>query len=353
MKIMEGEYKGIYRAYVARNTDPLEMGRVQVRIPFLHGIVGNDFSAIKDKDLPYAMPCFPVASYDSGMCLIPEVGSIVFVFFENGNCDEPVYFGQCYGKADEESIKTYGYPSSKIFRNSKGKKQKRATIDEIPQNVYKNGKVNRFILYKSTKGQSIEINDNDGEESFNIYDRDGQTFSMSAPESRARSSKGLYNRGVFTVLKEKFTKKIYKTAIIVLKALSGSKLRFVSNESHYKTDLICVYKDLEAGISMFIGNAESTSMGNSFNIEDLKGEEGDTTADSSKSSRLLIFYGNSKIEVKENSISLESETIDLNANTINLKASTINTSSKIKVSDALNINNIEGFSDKDEESKIK
>ena len=81
MKIMEGEFKGIYRAYVARNTDPLEMGRVQVRIPFLHGIVGNDFSAIKDKDLPYAMPCFPVASYDSGMCLIPEVGSIVFVFF--------------------------------------------------------------------------------------------------------------------------------------------------------------------------------------------------------------------------------------------------------------------------------
>ena len=333
MKIMEGEYKGIYRAYVARNTDPLEMGRVQVRIPFLHGIVGNDFSAIKDKDLPYAMPCFPVASYDSGMCLIPEVGSIVFVFFEKG-----------YGKADEESIKTYGYPSSKIFRNSKGKKQKRATIDEIPQNVYKNGKVNRFILYKSTKGQSIEINDNDGEESFNIYDRDGQTFSMSAPESRARSSKGLYNRGVFTVLKEKFTKKIYKTAIIVLKALSGSKLRFVSNESHSKTDLICVYKDLEAGISIFIENTESSSEDSDFDIEDLKGEEGETNAKSSKSSRLLIFYGDSKIEVKEKSISLESDTINLNAKTINT-SSTIKVSSKLK--------DLKDFKDKEEESKIK
>ena len=344
MKIMEGEYKGIYRAYVARNTDPLEMGRVQVRIPFLHGIVGNDFSAIKDKDLPYAMPCFPVASYDSGMCLIPEVGSIVFVFFENGNCDEPVYFGQCYGKADEESIKTYGYPSSKIFRNSKGKKQKRATIDEIPQNVYKNGKVNRFILYKSTKGQSIEINDNDGEESFNIYDRDGQTLSMSAPESRARSSKGLYNRGVFTVLHDKFTKKIYKTAVIILKALSGSKLRFVTNEDYSKTDLICVYKDLEAGISIFIENTESSSEDSDFDIEDLKGEEGETNAKSSKSSRLLIFYGDSKIEVKEKSISLESDTINLNAKTINT-TSTIKVTSKIK--------KLKDFKDKDEESKIK
>lgn len=344
MKIMEGEYKGIYRAYVARNTDPLEMGRVQVRIPFLHGIIGNDFSAIKDKDLPYAMPCFPVASYDSGMCLIPEVGSIVFVFFENGNCDEPVYFGQCYGKADEESIKTYGYPSSKIFRNSKGKKQKRATIDEIPQNVYKNGKVNRFILYKSTKGQSIEINDNDGEESFNIYDRDGQTFSMSSPESRARSSKGLYNRRLFTVLHDKFTKKIYKTAVIILKALSGSKLRFVSNEDYSKTDLTCIYKDLEAGISIFIENTESSSEDSDFDIEDLKGEEGETNAKSSKSSRLLIFYGDSKIEVKEKSISLESDTINLNAKTIN-------TSSKIKVSSKLK--DLKDFKDKDEESKIK
>ena len=324
MKLMEGEFNGIYRAYVARNKDPLEMGRVQVRIPFLHGIIGNDFSAIKDKDLPYAMPCFPVASFDSGMCLIPEVGSIVFVFFENGDCDEPVYFGQCYGKADGESLKKYGYPSSKMFRNSRGKKQKRTTIDEIPQNVYKDGKVNRFILYKSTKGQSIEINDNDEEESFNIYDRCGQTFSMSSPESRSRSSKGLYNRGLFTILKEKFERKIFKTALIVLKSLSGSKLRFISKEDCSKTDLTCVYKDEVSGVSISIG------------LDD----------------RLLIFYGNQKIEINNRGVNIDTSTFNVNADTINLNGGAINSSSEIFVGSASGCS-VSNFTDNNEEEKIK
>lgn len=324
MEQMKGEFNGIYRAYVAGNKDPYEMGRIQIRVPFLHGIIGNDFTAVADKDLPYAMPCFPSASYDSGSFLVPEVGSIVFVFFENGDCDEPIYFGQCYGKADDETIKYYGYPDSNIYKDSKGKKQKRACIDETPSNVYKNGIINRFILWKSPKGQSIEINDNDEEESINIYDRNGQTFSMSSPETSKVSAHGMRNRGVFSVLKEKFTRSVNKTSIIILKALSGSKLRFVSNRTNSKTDLICVYNDEKAGVSISIGSGN----------------------------RVLVFFGDSKFEIKEGSVNVDTSTFNVNAGTINLDAGSINSSSKIHVGGA-SASSVSSYRDSNEESKIK
>lgn len=319
MREIKGQYTSIYRAYVASNEDPLEIGRIQVRVPFLHGTQGLG-TYIPDKNLPYATPCYPLASYDSGMCLVPEVGSVVFVMFENGEERSPVYFGQCYGIADQVTVKSYGYPNSEIFRDSEGMNEKRACIDETPRGAYKNGKLHRQILFKSIKGQSIEICDEDERESFNIYDRQGQVFSMSSPRTSADSAYGVYNRGIFSVLKEKFTDVIKKPCILIWKALSGSKLRFISDTSKSTADLLCVYKDKKSGISIDIG----------------------------EDNRLLIHYQDSLLEMTKDSVSIQSDTLNIKTNKFNINSEEVLTSSVIKVGSETEVS-VSPFSDKGEE----
>lgn len=323
MKRLVGDYTGIYRAYVASNEDPLELGRIRIRVPFLHGIEGT-MSYILDRCLPFATPCFPSASADSGMFLVPEVGSTVLVMFEDGDKEKPVYLGQCYGKADDETVKSYGYPNSDIYVNSEGLKEKRASVDEVPLNAYKNGKINRHILYKSSKGQSIEINENDEQESFNIFDRLGQVFSMSSPETASNNAYGVYNRGIFSVLKELFTRPIERVAILILKSLSGSKLRFVSHNDYSKTDLVTVYQDSTAGISVNIG----------------------------KDNRLLIFYQDSKLEFTRNSINIDVENLNINSSKVNINSDEVLSSANIKVGHSTS-KAVGGFEDYQEENEIE
>lgn len=303
MRQVQGDYIGVYRAYVTSNKDPLEIGRVQVRVPFMHGVPGTNMKYIRDENLPYATPCFPSASYDSGTFMIPEVGSIVFVLFEDGDSHKPIYLGQCLGKADDNTVKMYGYPDSDMFKESDGLRQKRAIFDETIPGVYNKGIPRKTVVYKSSKGQSIEINDNDEQENIAIYDRLGQVFLMSAPDTKLNSAYGVLNRGLFSVLKNKFSRVIEKTCLIILKSLSGSKLRFVSNSKYSSLDLLNVYRDDVSGISVNIG----------------------------RDNRLLVFYKDTKLELSEDSITLNSDNINIVSKEVNISSDVIHSSSEISI----------------------
>jgi hypothetical protein len=69
---------GKYRATVVDNNDPQGLGRIRVKCPKALG------SAISS----WAMSCFP-----PGFFSIPEVGELVFVEFEEGDIDMPVWTG--------------------------------------------------------------------------------------------------------------------------------------------------------------------------------------------------------------------------------------------------------------------
>jgi hypothetical protein len=70
-------FNGIYRGTAVNTTDPMMQGRIQVSIPS----VVSGISA-------WAMPCRPVNSSD-----VPQIGSAVWVMFENGNAQYPVWMG--------------------------------------------------------------------------------------------------------------------------------------------------------------------------------------------------------------------------------------------------------------------
>jgi hypothetical protein len=71
-------YCGVYRGIVASNDDPLGKMRLKMRIP---EIFGTDIS-------PWASPCV-----SCGSTAVPHVGDTVWILFEGGRRDYPVWIG--------------------------------------------------------------------------------------------------------------------------------------------------------------------------------------------------------------------------------------------------------------------
>jgi hypothetical protein len=87
----EQKYLGKFRGTVVQNVDPLRMGRLQVSVPDVSGIAPSS----------WAMPCVPVAGIEMGMYLIPAIGSGVWVEFEHGDPDYPIWVGCWWGSTAE------------------------------------------------------------------------------------------------------------------------------------------------------------------------------------------------------------------------------------------------------------
>ena len=74
---------GKYRGVVTDNQDPMGVGRLQVQVP---AVLGTDAVA-------WAEPCVPYAGAGIGLYAMPPVGTAVWVEFEAGNPDLPIWVG--------------------------------------------------------------------------------------------------------------------------------------------------------------------------------------------------------------------------------------------------------------------
>ena len=84
-------YYGKYRATVAVNLDPENRGRIIAIVPDVQGLVPTTF----------ALPCVPVAGKGSGTFFVPEVGAAVWIEFEQGDPDYPIWTGGFWGVTAE------------------------------------------------------------------------------------------------------------------------------------------------------------------------------------------------------------------------------------------------------------
>lgn len=84
-------YYGKYRGTVVNSIDPLLMGRIQAIVPDVLGLIPSS----------WAMPCAPVAGINMGMLHVPPIGSGVWIEFERGDPDYPIWVGGYWGSAAE------------------------------------------------------------------------------------------------------------------------------------------------------------------------------------------------------------------------------------------------------------
>lgn len=81
---------GKYRGRVENNVDPFGQGRLQVSVAAVLG----------DASMAWAMPCVPYAGPGVGLFLIPPTGAQVWVEFEGGDPDYPIWVGGFWGQGE-------------------------------------------------------------------------------------------------------------------------------------------------------------------------------------------------------------------------------------------------------------
>lgn len=81
------QFFGKYRGKVVNNIDPMQLARVQVSVPAVLG----------EGRLSWAMPSVPYAGAGVGFFAIPPVDASVWVEFEGGDTDYPIWSGCFWG----------------------------------------------------------------------------------------------------------------------------------------------------------------------------------------------------------------------------------------------------------------
>lgn len=91
---------GKYRGTVVNNVDPLQIGRIQAMVPDLAGFIPGS----------WAMPCVPAAGINTGFFTLPMMGAGVWIEFERGDPDYPVWVGGYWGSAAEVPLMAHTVP---------------------------------------------------------------------------------------------------------------------------------------------------------------------------------------------------------------------------------------------------
>ena len=135
-------YCGKYRGTVLQNVDPEQRGRIQAVVPDVAGLLPSS----------WAMPCVPIAGKQSGSWVVPQIGAGVWIEFEQGDPDYPIWTGGFWGLAAEvPALALAGNPASPSIVLQSGL-QNALVISDVPGPT-------GGILLKSTTGAMILVND--------------------------------------------------------------------------------------------------------------------------------------------------------------------------------------------------
>jgi hypothetical protein len=139
-------YYGKYRGQVIANVDPEQLGRILVLIPDVLGLSPST----------WAMPCVPAAGIQSGCFIVPPIGSQVWMEFEQGDPDYPIWTGGFWGTVAEVPALAIAPPAVPPGQNIVLQTTAQNTLilsDSVPT-PFTGG-----IVLKSTTGAMIVVND--------------------------------------------------------------------------------------------------------------------------------------------------------------------------------------------------
>jgi uncharacterized protein involved in type VI secretion and phage assembly len=154
------KYYGKYRGTVLNNIDPMQMGRIMVQVADVSNVIPST----------WAMPCVPFAGIQSGVFVVPAIGSGVWIEFEHGDRDYPIWTGGYWGSAAEvPALALAGVPGlqSIVIQTTT---QNTLMISDTPGPT-------GGILLKTATGAMIAIN----ETGITISNGQGATILMNGP----------------------------------------------------------------------------------------------------------------------------------------------------------------------------
>jgi uncharacterized protein involved in type VI secretion and phage assembly len=166
------KYYGKYRGTVVQNVDPEQRGRIMALVPDVSNVIPTT----------WATACVPLAGKSMGTYVVPQIGAGVWIEYEQGDPDYPIWAGGFWGVAAEvPPLALAGNPVSPSIVLQTGL-QNTIILSDVPGPT-------GGIMLKSSTGAMILVNDL----GITISNGKGATIVMNGPSVTI-------NNGALTVL---------------------------------------------------------------------------------------------------------------------------------------------------------
>jgi uncharacterized protein involved in type VI secretion and phage assembly len=154
-------YYGKYRAIVMNNIDVMQEGKILVELPDVLPITST-----------WAMPCVPISGVQCGFFMLPAIGAKVWIEFEQGDLDYPIWVGGFWGSAaDVPALALIPAPPPGQVFCLQTQMQTTLLLSDLPAPT-------GGIMLKTTQGATVLINDATG---ITIQNGKGATITMLGP----------------------------------------------------------------------------------------------------------------------------------------------------------------------------
>ncbi|WP_267221369.1 phage baseplate assembly protein V [Dyella silvae] len=137
-----GRYYGKYRGTVINNVDPMQIGRIMAMVPDVSGFLPTS----------WAMPCLPWGGIQTGVFCVPIIGAGVWIEFEQGDPDYPIWTGCYWGSAAEVPAAALLSPPPVPAITMQTPLQNSLSISDLPGPT-------GGIMIKSMTGATITVNE--------------------------------------------------------------------------------------------------------------------------------------------------------------------------------------------------
>ena len=155
MSDAETKYWGKYRGTVLNNVDPEQRGRIMVMVPDVSTLLPTTF----------ALPCAPTGGIQMGFYAPPPIGSAVWIEFEKGDPDYPIWSGCFWGSAAEVPVLSHLVPPAVPGITLQTALKNGIVISDLPGPT-------GGIMLQSTTGATLIVNDT------GIYIQNGKGASL-------------------------------------------------------------------------------------------------------------------------------------------------------------------------------